>query len=287
MGVAVPISLGTTSACAENKPKGKILQSCYRNYLRVRGEYWTMYPRQWKRLELPPRARRIRLTVSSMNTPSGTTSACAENTLTRATYQAKKRNYLRVRGEYEMPAVSDRKAWELPPRARRILHDLGEALTQAGTTSACAENTGCPYEYSELPPRARRIQPPTPIPPLPRGTTSACAENTICLRTPSLTSWNYLRVRGEYPSAAKAKMIITELPPRARRILGSITTSYFVSGTTSACAENTRSEVSPVSQLRNYLRVRGEYETPDDGHGINAGTTSACAENTLNELGLL
>ena len=50
--------------------------------------------------ELPPRARRI-----PCKTAPGTAAA---------------RNYLRVRGEYEMPAVSDRKAWELPPRARRI-----------------------------------------------------------------------------------------------------------------------------------------------------------------------
>ena len=60
-----------------------------------------------------------------------------------------------------------------------------------------------------------------------------------------------------------------------------------MSGTTSACAENT-----PI----NYLRVRGEYahklpprarRIPVQGvlEVINVGTTSACAENTRHECG--
>ena len=78
-------------------------------------------------------------------------------------------------------------------------------------------------------------------------------------------------------------------------------------GTTSACAENTQTQLRIALLLRNYLRVRGEYNELDDfyrnglelpprarrilanGHnrGLIGGTTSACAENTLNELGLL
>ena len=80
-----------------------------------------------------------------------------------------------------------------------------------------------------------------------------------------------------------------------------------VAGTTSAYAENTGSRPSASANLRNYLRVRGEYMlvalvnlmilelpprtrrilTGKPGSVILKGTTSAYAENTLNELGLL
>ena len=80
-----------------------------------------------------------------------------------------------------------------------------------------------------------------------------------------------------------------------------------VAGTTSAYAENTGSRPSASANLRNYLRVRGEYmlvalvnlmilelpprtrriQTLDYFKVVLAGTTSAYAENTLNELGLL
>ena len=72
---------------------------------------------------------------------TGTTSACAENTGVRHPIFPHPRNYLRVRGEYEMLITEAEKCLELPPRARRIHieFDLGKA--PIGTTSACAENT--------------------------------------------------------------------------------------------------------------------------------------------------
>ena len=71
----------------------------------------------------------------------GTTSACAENTLSRAKPSPKIGNYLRVRGEYGSLPGGQSRPVELPPRARRI---LGVEFTygfESGTTSACAENT--------------------------------------------------------------------------------------------------------------------------------------------------
>ena len=50
------------------------------------------------------------------------------------------------------------------------------------------------------------------------GTTSACAENTSGHDLRSLTSGNYLRVRGEYSPLPTAPQSNQELPPRARRI---------------------------------------------------------------------
>ena len=71
----------------------------------------------------------------------GTTSACAENTSCIPHHRDEWRNYLRVRGEYEIMPASSGFEEELPPRARRILFaDAGRVGTN-GTTSACAENT--------------------------------------------------------------------------------------------------------------------------------------------------
>ena len=91
---------GTTSACAENT-RGRAWGPRYpRNYLRVRGEYLRVPGMPMGVLELPPRARRIHPTSGDRRFLDGTTSACAENTLTLANIKVSARNYLRVRGEY-------------------------------------------------------------------------------------------------------------------------------------------------------------------------------------------
>ena len=152
----------TTSACAENTSVAAGHWAFPWNYLRVRGEYsvWaTSVPRS---LELPPRARRIPCTNPRLRQQLGTTSACAENTGTATPTGGYHGNYLRVRGEYKSAWVAFCIRRELPPRARRIL--------------------------------CRRVNPPRRI-----RTTSACAENTTCMRCDACDTWNYLRVRGEYP----------------------------------------------------------------------------------------
>ena len=214
-------------------------------------------------MELPPRARRIRQLGAHSIFPLGTTSACAENTHARGYHHARTGNYLRVRGEYSPGNVWYRSMAELPPRARRIHGARAILLTLRGTTSACAENTAPPH----------RGNPP--------------------LR-------NYLRVRGEYLSKIPREPHHGELPPRARRIPGKVVGMAGAGGTTSACAENTISNVVSKRCNRNYLRVRGEYllvlqngalqgELPPRARRILDadcelfifdGTTSACAENT-------
>ena len=94
---------------------------------------------------------------------AGTTSACAENTVTIRVEGFQHGNYLRVRGEYCSQAKSCVSRWELPPRARRIPPAADGIPQSPGTTSACAENTH---------------------------------KNTPCM----IWRWNYLRVRGEYGS---------------------------------------------------------------------------------------
>ena len=111
---------------------------------------------------------------------------------------------------------------------------------------------------------------------------------------------NYLRVRGEYSSPPRNADMTSELPPRARRIRARRRARVREIGTTSACAENTRSNAHNRQGTRNYLRVRGEYfphvllramglELPPRARRIHARrgerilllrTTSACAENT-------
>ena len=114
--------LGTTSACAENTPFSSAPPKPSGNYLRVRGEYHETLDSIKGRLELPPRARRIREVGLGIIGQPGTTSACAENTRANSKNEGGERNYLRVRGEYP-----------------RLIVWLARAR---GTTSACAENTG-------------------------------------------------------------------------------------------------------------------------------------------------
>ena len=90
------------------------------NYLRVRGEYTCTKPAVILLMELPPRARRIRIPRPQGSKRPGTTSACAENTRKPGKPLASLRNYLRVRGEYMPFREFLRSSTELPPRARRI-----------------------------------------------------------------------------------------------------------------------------------------------------------------------
>ena len=107
-------------------------------------------------------------------------------------------------------------------------------------------------------------------------------------------------MRGEYECIHEVILSQWELPPRARRILNPAIVVASLSGTTSACAENTSGDTSDCSNNWNYLRVRGEYitrmicrlgirELPPRARRIlqefkeclkKQGTTSACAENT-------
>ena len=112
-----------------------------RNYLRVRGEYVYGAVVVAEGLELPPRARRILRCRLKPLARSGTTSACAENTGGALTAIKSIGNYLRVRGEYSAGVATSCIQWELPPRARRIPGQPVILIINAGTTSACAENT--------------------------------------------------------------------------------------------------------------------------------------------------
>ena len=153
---------GTTSACAENTSRYPASHAWIWNYLRVRGEYAACSSANESLMELPPRARRIRVALVVGNCIGGTTSACAENTFHACPQTCPARNYLRVRGEYTYTVFTLHQGLELPPRARRIRCRHEPLIFHVGTTSACAENTHLMNAF-----------------------------------TPHLR--NYLRVRGEYP----------------------------------------------------------------------------------------
>ena len=188
----------------------------------MRGEYSRVSCSHVGKPELPPRARRIQINVFDLDWVPGTTSACAENTCQPVSSCSYTWNYLRVRGEY------------------------GIIFTP-------------PHAFLELPPRARRIPSLAIMPIRALGTTSACAENTMVRKTERTPSWNYLRVRGEYNSIEDNLLIMSELPPRARRIRATWVEFTPPHGTTSACAENTWCSAGPRGGAWNYLRVRGEY----------------------------
>ena len=75
----------------------------------------------------------------------------------------------------------------------------------------------------------------------------------------TMTTRNYLRVRGEYAAENIKGRFNEELPPRARRIPVAFPLVTRLMGTTSACAENTEGGITGRDLVRNYLRVRGEY----------------------------
>ena len=91
---------GTTSAYAENTTRGNGDQGTRGNYLRVRGEYIIHSTPTESALELPPRTRRILMSVVEAKAAEGTTSAYAENTKPGSWRTPPMGNYLRVRGEY-------------------------------------------------------------------------------------------------------------------------------------------------------------------------------------------
>ena len=154
---------------------------------------------------------------------------------------------------------------------------------------------------AELPPRARRIRDDCPNLFSIWGTTSACAENTHRNGSGRHANGNYLRVRGEYSPPRMVCRFSSELPPRARRIRPGVAPVCETVGTTSACAENTAARERVAGHGGNYLRVRGEYSSPEQptyttwelpprARRIHRsiplgrrpmGTTSACAENTM------
>ena len=132
------------------------------------------------------------------------------------------------------------------------------------------------------------------------GITSACEENTRHSRYAKPYPRNYPRARGEYNQVVGCLIYCWELPPRTRRILTKLTGNNYLTGTTSAYAENTVYQTTYHENQRNYLRVRGEYsciigamtmmlELPPRTRRIQSkyastfavdGTTSAYAENT-------
>ena len=170
-----------------------------------------------------------------------------------------------MRGEYNAGVVKVQVFAELPPRARRILGGgIGGGvgvnyLRVRGEYKLNLFNTDGP---TELPPRARRIRKKKTTPVMRVGTTSACAENTARPIQFSTSTGNYLRVRGEYIEYPLMIDPTPELPPRARRILACGLVFGGCDGTTSACAENTAYQPGRTIHPRNYLRVRGEYWKP-------------------------
>ena len=193
---------GTTSAHAENTCTPAFGNPSTWNYLRARGEYSPALCRRLRRLELPPRTRRIQSSTSCTPPKIGTTSAHAENTFTLVSIKVCSGNYLRARGEYPNPAAQTVPCKELPPRTRRIL------------------NSGNNHDIVV-------------------GTTSAHAENTFITGMEAVHARNYLRARGEYLDGMDSGFDGLELPPRTRRIHRANPLQTKQGGTTSAHAENT------------------------------------------------
>ncbi len=131
---------------------------------------------------------------------AGITSACAEKSAYRQPPHIRRWNYLRMRGEEESKRLVRSLKVELPPHARRRVHDevdVGGVL----------------------------------------GITSACAEKSSTLRAFEAETRNYLRMRGEEAHVFTGDGATQELPPHARRREISTAHLHHCFGITSACAE--------------------------------------------------
>ena len=188
----------------------------------MRGEYREYWITDRDHGELPPRARRIHGALWRPHHDHGTTSACAENTISHVAKSQVVRNYLRVRGEYPYRCRVSPCIGELPLRARRIQNFLKKTFKKHVNYlrvrgEYLKESVRGDYR-KELPPRARRILAMETMRSDNPGTTSACAENTAQKCIDWYRPGNYLRVRGEYIPWKMGVRASSELPPRARRI---------------------------------------------------------------------
>ena len=277
---------GITSACAEKRRSLVGLTDAARNYLRMRGEELIAWTPERLAAELPPHARRRAWTNAGKTVAFGITSACAEK---RGVFQHRPRcagNYLRMRGEEDW--INNQLIYdlELPPHARRRVPAGKFDHSAFGITSACAEKSARPYVWGpparnylrmrgeeqrhlgttqtdpELPPHARRRARSNFTVISGGGITSACAEKSRLEYRPYHPHRNYLRMRGEEERLMSARAAVMELPPHARRRVGSRLLEHLLQGITSACAEKRAPAASWNSSGWNYLRMRGEECAP-------------------------
>ena len=171
-------------------------------------------------------------------------------------------NYLRIRGEEGLDMAGAPRMAELPPHTRRresykpipngiygnYLRIRGE---EQGTTSQQSSAL-------ELPPHTRRRDRPNLWNLHMYGTTSAYAEKSAKAVPFTLSTWNYLRIRGEEGTGNPNAWGGMELPPHTRRRELQKTTSGVFLGTTSAYAEKSAIAVVIIFRTWNYLRIRGE-----------------------------
>ena len=88
-------------------------------------------------------------------------------------------------------------------------------------------------------------------------------------------------MRGEEFVLQPSPAFKAELPPHARRRVGSINIRNSFRGITSACAEKRTTPNRKIWILGNYLRMRGEERGRHPIRHLRGGITSACAEKSM------
>ena len=168
-----------------------------------------------------------------------------------------------------------------PPRVRSRRHRFQRYPYSPRITSACAEQTCsasrfrlnprdhlrvCGADVVELrspdgsegsPPRVRSRRPRARLRDLPRGITSACAEQTCSPGTGSDGTGDHLRVCGADCKCGAGFAQRGGSPPRVRSRQTNTQPTAPCHGITSACAEQTRTPVTPTTRPRDHLRVCG------------------------------
>ena len=203
-----------------------------------------LYPRCTTLAGSPPRVRSRLQDVINERMIVGITSACAEQTWSRASGRWWRGDHLRVCGadrSGEWDAEEDRGS---PPRVRSRPMGPNRSRQRGRITSACAEQTRRPtkqrmIEWDHL--RVCGADPDgVPLRWLRRGITSACAEQTSAVRQRSRMSKDHLRVCGADRSGVEAEPEQEGSPPRVRSRPHHGRTRLRYHGITSACAEQTQ-----------------------------------------------
>ena len=151
------MTMGITSACAEQTPPSHANCSATADHLRVCGADGIMNRTKSCPMGSPPRVRSRRASHSCAMFHVGITSACAEQTATCRVSASAISDHLRVCGADGSESFDLNVNTGSPPRVRSRPSLSGRAARRGRITSACAEQTGWTLRNRRSPPDHLRV----------------------------------------------------------------------------------------------------------------------------------
>ena len=238
-------------------------------------------PRNLRGLGSSPRVRSRPNHVGRARWRHGIISACAEQTSVLAALMVAFWDHLRVCGADELAAMAFSALRGSSPRVRSRLDELIQQVGCGGIISACAEQTilrcrvrrrywdhlrVCGADH-DMPCRARFAVGSSPrVRSRPVGNSnkrrtggiiSACAEQTSPDPPAAVAAWDHLRVCGADRTTSMSTLMMAGSSPRVRSRQVPPIFNMIPVRIISACAEQTRTPVTPTTRPKDHLRVCG------------------------------